>query len=73
MVSFCIYKMDSTDSSPIYGASAVRVFVLLFSFSVFSDQRTLKIENEIHNAEIRPQKSHIWGLRDQRTSSNQVG
>ena len=26
--------------------AAVRVFVLIFSFSIFSDRRSLKIENE---------------------------
>ena len=36
-VSFCIYKLNSTDSSPIYGASGFRVFMLLFSFSICSD------------------------------------
>ena len=46
-VSFYIYKLNSRDSCPIYGASAVRVFLLLFSFSIFSDRRrSLKIENE---------------------------
>ena len=30
----------------MYGASAIRVFVLLFSFSIFSDRRSLKTENE---------------------------
>ena len=45
-VSFYIYKLKSRVSSPIYGASAVRVFVLLFLFSIFSDRRSLKIENE---------------------------
>ena len=29
-----IYKLNSRDSSCIYGASVVRVFVLLFSFSI---------------------------------------
>ena len=33
-VSFYIYKLNSRDCSPIYGAS---IFMLLFSFSIFSD------------------------------------
>ena len=41
-----LYKLNSRDSSPIHGASAVKVFVLLFSFSIFSDRWSLKIENE---------------------------
>ena len=41
-----VYKLNSRDSGPIYGASVVRVFVLLFSFSIFSDRQSLKIENE---------------------------
>ena len=45
-VSVCIYKLNSRDFRPIYGASAVRVLVLLFSFSNFSDHQSLKIENE---------------------------
>ena len=36
-----LYKQTSRDSSPIYGTSAVRVFVLFFSFSIFSDRRLL--------------------------------
>ena len=42
----CICKLNSRVPSPIYGDSAVGVFVLLFSFSIFSDRRSLKIENE---------------------------
>ena len=45
-VNFYIYTLNSRDSSPIFGVSAVRVFMLLFSFSIFSDRRSLKIENE---------------------------
>ena len=42
-----IYKLSSR-------ASAVRLFLLLFSFSIFSDRRSLKIENEDKsmNAEV---------------------
>ena len=44
-VSFYI-NMNPRDPSPIYETSAVRVFVLLFSFSIFSDRRSLKIKKE---------------------------
>ena len=33
---------DCRDFNPLYGASAVGVSVLLFSFSIFSDRRSLK-------------------------------
>ena len=36
----------SWDPSPIYEDFAVRIFVLLFSFPIFSDSRTVKIETE---------------------------
>ena len=45
-VSFYIYKLNSRDSSPMYWAFAIRVFMLLVSFSIFSDRRSLKIVNE---------------------------
>ena len=45
-VSFYICKLNSKDYSPIYGASVGRIFVLLFSFSIFSDHQSLKIDNE---------------------------
>ena len=32
-------------------SSTVRVFVLLFSFSIFRDRRSLKLENENNRAE----------------------
>ena len=48
--------MSSNDSSPIYETSAIRVFVLLFSFSIFSDRRSLKKENENNSMEILMQK-----------------
>ena len=52
-VSFYIYRLNARDTSPIYGVSLVRVFVMLFSFSVFSDRRSLKTENEKKiNAEV---------------------
>ena len=49
---YCIYDLNSRDSSPIYGASVVGVVVLLFSFSVLSDRRSLNIENE--NNSMKP-------------------
>ena len=53
----------------------VRVFVLLFSFSVFSC--SLKVENENNSMKTEMQKfdlkSHIWNHRDARTSSSQAG
>ena len=51
-VSFHIYKLSLRDSSPIYGASAVRFFVLLFLFSIFSDRRSLKLDNENNSMKI---------------------
>ena len=33
-VNFYIYKLNSRDSSPIYGVSVVRFFMLLFSSTV---------------------------------------
>ena len=50
-VSFCI-DLNSKDPSPIYKSTAVRVFILLFSFSIFSDCWSLKIENENNNTKI---------------------
>ena len=44
-VSFYI-NLNSRDSSPIHETSAIRTSVLLFSFSIFRDRRSLKIENE---------------------------
>ena len=41
-VSFYL-NLNSRDPSLIY---AVRIFMLLFSFSIFSDCQSLKIENE---------------------------
>ena len=35
---FFIYKLNSRDSSRIYWASAVKVFVVLFSFSNLAQQ-----------------------------------
>ena len=37
-------NLNSKAPNSIYKASAVRVFVLLFSFSIFIDHRSLKIE-----------------------------
>ena len=44
-VSFNI-NLNSRVPSSIYETSAVRVSVLLFSFSIFSDWQSLKIENQ---------------------------
>ena len=51
-VSQDIYQLNSRDSSSTYRTSAVRDFVLLFSFSIFSDRRSLKIENENNRMNI---------------------
>ena len=48
-VTFCIYKLNSRDPSPTYRVSVVKVFVLLFLFSIANDQWSLKIEIE-HNS-----------------------
>ena len=54
------------DSSPIYRASVVRVLVLLFSFSIFSCQQSLKIENENNSMKIQMQnfdhRISIYGI-----------
>ena len=42
----CIYNLNFRDSGLVYGASAIGVFMLLFSISIFNDRRSLKIENE---------------------------
>ena len=52
--SFQIHKLNSWDSSPIYRNSAVRVFVLLFSYSIFGDHT--KIENENNSMNTNMQK-----------------
>ena len=39
-------NINSGAPSPIYMTSTIRVCVLLFSFSIFSDRRSLKTENE---------------------------
>ena len=39
----------------MYGASVVRFFVLLFSFSIFSDHQLLKIENENNSMKTQMQ------------------
>ena len=44
--------LNSRDPSPIYETSVVSVFELLFSFSIFSDHRSLKIENENNSIKI---------------------
>ena len=44
--------LNSRDPSPIYETSVVSVFVLLFSFSIFSDHRSLKIGNENNSIKI---------------------
>ena len=46
LVGFYIYKLNSRDPSTIYAASAVGSFVLLFSFSIFSDHRSLVTKNK---------------------------
>ena len=51
--------MNSRDSSPISGASVVRVFVLLSSFSNFSDRQSLKIENENKSIKIKKENNSI--------------
>ena len=44
-VSFFI-NLNPRDPRPIHVTSAVRVLVLLFSFSSFNEHRSLKAENE---------------------------
>ena len=68
--SFYIYKLNSR-------ASAVRVIVLLFSFSIFSNCRSLKIENENNSIKhkcrnLTTEFSHM-DHRVLRTSSSQAG
>ena len=52
----------------MYEVSTIRVFVLLFSFSIFSDRRSLKIENENNNMKIKCKKfdlrTLIYGIQD---------
>ena len=58
-VSFYFYKQNSRYSSAIYGDFAVRVFILLFSFSIFSDRWLLKIKNEYNSMK---HKCRNWPL-----------
>ena len=51
--------MNSRDSSPIYVASAVRVFVLLFSFS---KMQVKALKNTAENQQKIEQKSLIYGI-----------
>ena len=44
-MNFYIYKLNCRESRPLYGASVVSVFVLLFSFSIFKGW-SLKPEND---------------------------
>ena len=44
MIGFYIYELKSRGCSPIYGSKLF--LLLLFSFSIFSDCGSLKIENE---------------------------
>ena len=82
-VSFHI-NLNSRGPCHIFETSAVIVFVLLFSFSIFSERQSLNTENEKKkkkkkhanmDAKIRPQNSHtyIWDPRDPRTRSSQAG
>ena len=41
-VNFYIYKLNFRDSISINGASVVKVFMLLFSFSILVTRRSLK-------------------------------
>ena len=63
-ISFSTYNLNSRKSSPIYGASAFRVFVLLFLFSISS--WSLKVENENNSMQTYMQKfdhsSLIYGF-----------
>ena len=54
-VSFYL-NLNSRDPSPIYETSVVKVFVLFFSFSSFSGQRPLKIENENNSMKTKMQQ-----------------
>ena len=62
MVSFYICNMNSRDFSLIYGASVARVFMLLFSFLIFSDQWSLKIENKNNSLETFDNGSLLYAI-----------
>ena len=67
---YVLLNMNSWDPSPIYVTSAVRVFLLLISLSIFSDRRSLKIENE-NNSKTKMQKFENRSLIHETTGTQE--